>query len=80
MRLGEARTRSRPERRQVQEVPTQQSQTSPTPTRFPHYVSGHRFGLMMLACAAVFAAKLAVVYTLVGLTPVVASGVAADVP
>jgi hypothetical protein len=48
----------------------QPGQTSSSPTRFTHYVSGHRFGLMMLACAAVFAAELAAVYGLVGFVPV----------
>lgn len=45
-------------------------QPNPTPTG---YVSGHRFGLTMLACALVLVVMLAVVYSSVGFASIWAS-------
>ncbi|MFL5333579.1 MAG: hypothetical protein ACJ8H8_10475 [Geminicoccaceae bacterium] len=45
----------------------------PTPTGFTGYVSGHRFGLTMLACALVLVVELLAVYGSVGFTPIWAS-------
>ncbi|WP_043343059.1 hypothetical protein [Belnapia moabensis] len=44
-----------------------------TPTRFIGYVSGHRFGLTLVACALVLVVMLLVVYDSVGFTPIWAS-------
>jgi hypothetical protein len=51
--------------------------TPPTPTG---YVSGHRFGLTMLACALVLVVMLATVYGGVGFTPIWASHTIAGAP
>jgi hypothetical protein len=48
-------------------------QSSQTHSTSIGYVSGHRFGLTMLACALVLAAELTVVYGSVGFTPLGAS-------
>ena len=48
-------------------------QPNPTPTGFTGYVSGHRFGLTMLACALVLVVELLAVYDSVGFTPIWAS-------
>jgi hypothetical protein len=54
--------------------------TPPNPTGFTGYVSGHRFGLTMLACALVLMVMLATVYGSVGFTPIWASHTVAGAP
>ncbi len=55
-------------------------QRSRPPTRFTHYVSEHRFGLMMLVCGLVLAAELAVVHGLGGFTLDGSNNTAVGVP
>jgi hypothetical protein len=54
--------------------------THPTTTGFVARLSADRFRLMMLACALVFAAELAVVHATVGLPPVGARFAVAGAP
>lgn len=47
----------------------------PSSTGFVSYVSEHRFGLIMMACALVFSVMIVVIYATVGFAPVWASHV-----
>jgi hypothetical protein len=65
-----------PPRRHVKEITMRPNPTPPTSTG---YVSAHRFGLTMLACALVLGIMLAAVYKSVGFTPIWASHTIAGV-